>query len=130
MTHTDPRFDGPGAETRWAEMLESGVFAVQRCTSCDTAQFPPGATCRNCGAPEPTLVPAQGTGIVYATTTVRAREGAYDVSIIELAEGPRMMSRVEGVAAENVSIGQKVTARIDTGGDAPVVVFDAVESSA
>jgi uncharacterized OB-fold protein len=64
---------------------------------------------------------------VYATTTVRARDGAYDVSIIELDEGPRIMSRVEGVTAEEVQIGQRVTARVDTGGETLVVVFDRAE---
>src|SRR6056297_400595 len=130
MTITDPRFDGPGPETRWNEMLAGGVFAVQRCGTCAATQFPPVATCRKCGAPEPALVPARGTGTVYATTTVRTRDGAYDVSIIQLAEGPRMMSRVEGMPAEDVRIGLPVRARIDTGGDAPVVVFVAAEGSA
>ncbi|WP_354539891.1 OB-fold domain-containing protein [Roseovarius sp. MBR-6] len=105
-------------------MLKRGVFAVQHCIPCDTAQFPPVTTCRTCGAPDPVLIPAKGIGTVYATTTVRTREAAYDVSIIELAEGPRMMSRVEGVEAENVRIGQPVRARINTDGEMPLVVFD------
>jgi uncharacterized protein len=38
-----------------------------------------------------------GAGTVYATTTVRRRdEEPYDVSLVELDEGFRMMSRVRG----------------------------------
>ena len=38
-----------------------------------------------------------GTGTVYATTTVRRRgEEPYDVSLIDLDEGFRIMSRVRG----------------------------------
>ena len=130
MTTTDHRFDGPGPEARWAALLETGVFAIQRCQGCGAAQFPPVALCQACGAPEPDLIPAKGTGKVYSTTTVRTREGGYNVSIIELTEGPRMMARVEGMEAEAVRIGQGVTARIDTSLEAPMVVFDPAEGTA
>jgi uncharacterized protein len=40
---------------------------------------------------------SSGAGTVYATTTVHPRGGEpYDVSLIELDEGFRMMSRVRG----------------------------------
>ena len=58
-----------------------------------------------------------------------ARERLGPVSV-ELDEGPRIMSRVEGVTAEEVQIGQRVTARVDTGGETPVVVFDRAEERA
>jgi uncharacterized protein len=51
-----------------------------------------------------------GRGTVYATCTVRPRDGEpYDVSLIDLDEGFRMMSRVVGVAAQDVAIGARVT---------------------
>lgn len=127
MTVTDPRFDGPGPEAKWAEMLEQGIFTIQKCDSCGAAQFPPVATCKSCGAAAPRLVAANGAGTVYSATTVRTRDGAYNVSIVELAEGPRMMSRVEGVAPDAVRIGMPVLARTDACGDAAMVVFDAME---
>jgi uncharacterized OB-fold protein len=47
------------------------------------------------------------------------------VALIDLAEGPRMMSRVIGIAPEAVEIGMNVKARIiDDGG--PIVVFEPV----
>lgn len=50
-----------------------------------------------------------GRGTVYATTTVRPRDGVpYDVSLIDLDEGLRMMSRVVGIAPEAVRIGSRV----------------------
>jgi uncharacterized OB-fold protein len=58
-----------------------------------------------------------GRGTVYATTTVRPRGGEpYDVSLIELDEGFRMMSRVRGGG----EIGQRVTVAFEDG----VPVFD------
>jgi uncharacterized OB-fold protein len=64
-----------------------------------------------------------GLGTVYATTTAHPRDGEpYDVSLIDLDEGLRLMSRVEGLAPEDVSIGLRV--RVDFApGDPPVPVF-------
>ena len=119
---TDPRFDGPGPEAQWRARLTVGQFVLQHCAPCGAWQFPPDAVCRACGAAAPDFAPASGQGTVYSATTVRGREASHNVSIVELAEGPRMMSRVEG-DPEAVAIGMAVTARI-VAGDEPVVVFD------
>lgn len=70
---------------------------------------------------------SDGRGTVYATTTVRQQDGApYDVSLIDLDEGFRMMSRVVGVAPEEVRIGARVVLAWEAGEgeDAvPVPVF-------
>jgi hypothetical protein len=50
-----------------------------------------------------------GLGTVYATTVVRPRGGeAYNLVLVDLDEGFRMMSRVVGVAPEDVAIGDRV----------------------
>ncbi|MCO5731648.1 Zn-ribbon domain-containing OB-fold protein [Rhizobium sp. SSA_523] len=118
---TDHRFDGDGPDATWRKLLKSGLFMVQRCDVCNAHQFPPSLACRHCGAARPAFVQASGLGTVYSTTTVRSREGDYNVSIIELSEGPRMMSRVEGDPYA-VAIGQAVQARID-GGEPAIISF-------
>lgn len=123
---TDSRFDGPGPDSRWQAALAEGRFLIQRCAPCGAAQFPPSLACRSCGAPAPAMIEASGRGTIYSTTTVRKRDGSHNVSIIDLAEGARMMSRVEG-DPDRVRIGQPVAARIVTTEDgAPLVVFDIV----
>ena len=60
---------------------------------------------------------SKGAGTVYATTTVRPRGGEpYDVSLIDLDEGFRMMSRVRGGG----TIGQRVQVAFEDG----VAVFE------
>jgi hypothetical protein len=50
-----------------------------------------------------------GLGTVYATTVARPRGGeAYNLVLVDLDEGFRMMSRVRGVAPEDVAIGTRV----------------------
>ena len=70
-------------------------------------------------------MPACGLGTVYAVTVMRQRDPAdnYNVALIDLDEGVRMMSRVEGVAAESVRIGWRVKARIAQVSDQPLVLF-------
>ena len=58
--------------------------------------------------------------MVYATTAVYRRVGdPYNVVLVDLEEGFRMMSRVEGVPAERVEVGASVTLRVDREGDDP-----------
>ncbi len=67
-------------------------------------------------------MPASGGGTVYAITVNRTREGSYNLALVDLDEGPRMMSRIEGV--ESVKIGSRVQARIADLGGEPMIVFD------
>lgn len=124
----DPRFEGPGPDAVYARHLAEGRFAIQRCDACGGHQFPPALLCQACGSPALVFTDASGAGEIYSTTTVRARDGARNVAIVELAEGPRMMSRVENVDPDAVKIGDRVRARIVAAGDdkdtQPFVVFD------
>ena len=108
---------GSGPDQQFQQYLGEGEFRLQQCVSCEQFIFYPRVLCPHCGASELNWNQVTGDGVVYSTTVVRRREekgGPYNVAIIELAEGPRMMSRVEGVAADQVTIGSKVTARIST----------------
>jgi uncharacterized protein len=69
---------------------------------------------------------ASGRGTVYSVTWIRRKppEPSYNVVLIDLEEGARMMGRVEGVAEDTLHIGMPVRARIAEG---PVVVFDPAE---
>jgi uncharacterized protein len=61
-------------------------------------------------------------GVVYATTVVHRRdEEPYNVCLVDLEEGGRVMGRVDGVAPEDVQIGQRVQART---GDDGITVYD------
>jgi uncharacterized OB-fold protein len=122
----DSRFDGPGPDEVWRNALEEGRFLIQHCTRCARHRFPPALVCSNCGAPNLEWVEASGRGTVYSSTIVREREGAYNVALIDLAEGARLMSRVEGVPPGDVRIGMSVAARIARMPEI-ILVFDAAD---
>jgi len=61
-------------------------------------------------------------GVVHATTVVRPRgEEPYNVCLVDLDDGVRMMGRVEGLAPQDVTIGLRVQGRA---GEDGVVVYD------
>jgi uncharacterized OB-fold protein len=92
--------------------------------------FYPRSFMRGAAGDDLEWVEAAGTGIVYSATTVRRRTeqgGNYNISIVQLAEGPRMLTRVLGVDPESVHIDMQVVARVErpswTDSLEPVVVF-------
>ena len=66
--------------------------------------------------------PRGRTAIVGAATFGVGKAPGFEA--IDLAEGPRMMSRGVGIAPGLVAIGMAVRARIVVENDAPLVVFD------
>ena len=106
--------------------LAAGRFMLQRSRSSGAFVFYPRVAAPGSGATDLEWVEASGRGSVYSSTTVRCKPPAadYNVVLIDLAEGPRMMSRVVGIAAADVKIGMPVRARVVIENDAPLVVFD------
>lgn len=68
-------------------------------------------------------------GTVYATTTIYRRNETYNVSLIDLDEGFRMMSRVEDTPQDEVQIGTRVSFEVRRSGEdqSPVAIFVPME---
>ena len=111
-----------GPEAQYQAFLHDGRFMIQRSRSTGRHVFYSRVAVPGSGETDLEWVPASGRGTVYAITVNRARDGAYNIALIDLDEGPRMMSRIEGV--ETVAIGTRVQARIAQLAGAPAVVFD------
>ena len=109
--------------------LEQGDLAYQ-VTPGGEAVFFPRIAAPGTGAALEWRVSA-GTGQVHSCTTMRRRgELAENLSLIELDEGFRMMSRVVGLPPEEVRIGLRVTLKVLRDGDAPLPVFVPAEDRA
>ena len=94
--------------------LREGRFMIQRCRDSGRHIFYPRIAEPVTGSTNLEWVEASGRAKVYAVTVVRQRPPSanYNVVMVDLAEGPRMMSRVVGVEPTAVKIGMKVRARI------------------
>ena len=113
-------------EKEYFEHLRQGRFMIQRSRSTGGHVFYPRVAEPGTGATDLEWVPASGRGVVYSTTVIRQKPPTpnYNVALIELAEGPRMMSRVDGIAPEQVKIGMPVKAKVIVEGEQPLVVFE------
>lgn len=112
-------------EAEWRAHLAAGRFMIQRSGSTGGHVFYPRVVEPGTGAADLEWVEASGAGTVHAVTIVRKKDPAdsYNVVLVDLAEGPRMMSRVDGVPVDQVHIGMAVKASIVNEGDQPLLVF-------
>ena len=122
----------PGPDQAYQDALAAGTFKLQRCSVCASHVFYPRHLCPECGSAKLDWVEASGKGTVYSTTMVRQRPeagGNKNLCVVELAEGPRMLSRIEGIPAEEVKIGMAVTAEIAGGGEEPKFIIFRAEAN-
>ena len=90
-------------------------FLLQRCASCQAAIFYPRTTCPTCGSSELRFEDASGRGRVHtfsiarrATHPALSGQEPYVVAIVELDEGPRLMSNITDCNVDDVHIGMPV----------------------
>ncbi|OZI17153.1 Zn-ribbon domain-containing OB-fold protein [Bordetella genomosp. 7] len=115
-----------GPDRYFHDRLAQGRFLIQHCAACSRHVFYPRMLCPHCGGSQLDWVAPSGRGTIYSTTVIRRRPeqgGDYHVALVDLEEGVRMMSRVEGVAPAAVKIGMQVQAAITRGEDGNQIVF-------
>ena len=105
-------------EPYWAGCRE-GELRLQRCAACDAFQFYPRVLCSHCGHRELTWSAVSGRGRIASFTVVRRPlSDAYPaptiVALVDLAEGPRMMSCLVDADAESVAVGVPVQVDFDS----------------
>lgn len=125
-------FENKGPEAYYFERLEQGIFEIQQCAGCRKHQFYPRILCVHCGGSELIWSKPSGKGTVYSYSIVRRKPeagGDYNVVLIDLEEGVRLMSSIDNRVAADIYIGQKVQARVVHRDGAGVVVFDAAEAA-
>ncbi|SFC27241.1 Zn-ribbon domain-containing OB-fold protein [Tropicimonas isoalkanivorans] len=112
-------------DTEYAGFLADGRFMIQRSRSSGTYVFYPRIAAPGTGARDLEWLEASGRGTVHAVTVIPKRDpkDSYNVVLVDLEEGPRMMSRIDDCANEDVRIGMAVTARIVTENGKPLLVF-------
>ena len=124
-----------GPDTQYFHHLKEGRFMVQRSEGTGEFVFYPRIMNPKTGERDLAFVEVSGRGTVYATTAFRRPEkfgGDYNLALIDLEEGVRMLSRVVDIEPGEVKIGMAVQAviqNVDFGtykdSDQPVVVFKA-----
>jgi uncharacterized OB-fold protein len=104
--------DEPGPEE-----LAAGVLRLQRCSHCGYVRYPAAPCCPECLSREFEWREDAGLGSVWSYCVYhhafdKAFEAAlpYNVVLVELDAGPRLISNVLGVAPGELHVGMRVTA--------------------
>lgn len=100
------------------EGAREGRLLLQGCGSCGARQFYPRALCVACGSQELGWWPASGRGTIFSHTVIRRHQAPwweaelpYVVAMVELEEGPRLLTNIVGCPPEAVRIGMPVEVR-------------------
>ena len=118
--------DAKGPDQLFQRALAEGEILLPKCDDCGGYHFFPRVLCPHCHGSAICWKKASGKGRVHTTTVVRRkpeRGGDYNVCVVELDEGVRMMSRVEGIAPGEVVIDMPVTAFVGEAEGVPAVLF-------
>jgi uncharacterized protein len=100
--------------------LSDGKLLLQHCKDCGHVQYYQQAICRACGSENIEHRPASGRGKVHSFSVVHRAPGPafkgdvpYAVILVELEEGPRMISTFTGGAPGEVTFDMDVVLVLD-----------------
>ena len=101
-------------EQPFYDACAAGKLVLQRCQSCGHVLFYPRTHCDACQSDQLVCENASGAGTIASYTVVRRGvsadfEAPYVIALIDLAEGPRMMSQIINVDFDALSVGLSVT---------------------
>lgn len=95
-------------------------LVVQRCTSCGLLRFPPRELCSRCWSRDAAWTPVSGRGEVFSFYWMHqvyhpgfAADVPYAVVVVQLEEGPHLVSNVVDCTHEQLRIGMPVVATFD-----------------
>jgi len=129
MTFPRPT-DSPAAQPYW-QGLARGVLLYQCCRKCEEVWLPAREACPRCLSDDHAWMESAGRGkvvswIVYHTAYDEAFRDRvpYDVTLVELDEGPRLLTNVvDSDAGRALSIGARVRLKIEREGDLALARF-------
>jgi hypothetical protein len=111
-----------GTTGEFYQYCKNHELRFQRCTQCGTWRHVPRDMCAQCGSWEWEWAKSSGRGKLHTWTVVTlpmhpayTDEVPYAVTLIEMEEGPRIVSRIVDVAPQDLRMGMPVE-----------VIFDAV----
>jgi uncharacterized OB-fold protein len=100
--------------------LQGGQLLLQHCADCGHVQYYQQATCRACGGESLVHRAASGRGKVHSFSVVHRAPGPafkadvpYAVILVDLEEGPRMISTLTGSPPEKVTFDMDVVLTLE-----------------
>ena len=102
------------------EGCRQGKLLLQYCDQCQQHQFYPRLYCMHCGSSNVRWISASGRGVIYSYTVIHqnkspefVQDTPYNVVVVQLAEGPRLMSTIVETGLAELRIDMPVTVVFD-----------------
>src|SRR5580700_10513005 len=120
----------PETQPFWDGSAE-GELRIQRCADCATAFFYPRPVCPACGSVNVEWFTASGQATLYSYVINHRPapgfedDGPYAIAVVQLAEGPRMMTSLTGVpnTPEDLVLDMPLRVTFERRGDVYLPVF-------
>ena len=104
----------PESHVFWDGAKEKKLM-LPRCNTCGQFWFPPSQRCRHCLSGDFAWVESKGDGRIYSFVVYHRvyhpafeQDVPYVVAIVELDEGPRLLSNIVGTPADGVRCDARV----------------------
>src|SRR5271154_6976571 len=109
------RFDLPTPDEftqPWWDAVAEGRLLISRCASCGEAHYYPRPFCPRCGGDGVSWEEASGRATLYTWSIVHQNDlppfnekVPYVAAVVDLEEGPRMMTNVVGCEHDDLRVG-------------------------
>jgi uncharacterized OB-fold protein len=123
----------PEADDESRPFYEGGMegrLMLMQCNNCATIRLPSRRHCDNCLSPDSDWVQASGRGTLRTFGVMHqkyhpafAPELPYNLAIVELEEGPRIVTNVIGAANEELRVGMPLVVEFERHADSAVPKF-------
>ena len=114
-----PALDNPRTKPFW-EAARRHELCVQRCPECGYYRYPPAPRCPECLAVNDIWVPVSGRGTIWSFSVYHhlfskpfADDLPYNTALVELEEGPRLITNIVGIANEDLRVEMPVEVVFD-----------------
>jgi uncharacterized OB-fold protein len=119
-TPTHPNLEGDTLTARYWKALRQGELLFQRCQNCHQAQLPPRGRCTNCLSNELRWEESSGHAHVVSWVVYHypfhkgyADRIPYNVAVVELDEGPRLITNIVGIENDDIRMGMRLELTIE-----------------
>ncbi len=123
-----PKADEP-SQPFWDGAME-GKLMLMKCDACGQRRFPSRQHCDSCLASDFTWEQASGRGTVRTFGVMHqkyqagwAAETPYNITIVELEEGPRFPTNLVNIANEDIRVGMPVVVEFEKHDDVALPKF-------
>ncbi|WP_330255075.1 Zn-ribbon domain-containing OB-fold protein [Nocardia sp. NBC_00565] len=125
-----------GISRQYWDAAREGRLLIAQCADCGRVHHYPRVLCPFCWSEAVSPIEATGTGAVYSYSTVYVNDLEpfksrlpYVAAVVELDEGPRVVTNIDGIEPDQVRVGMPVRAAFREIVDQTyAVVFTPIES--